>query len=104
MNKFSPPEITYFEKMINSSRTPRRKSIKSYRDRVAFKKRNEKEVQNLREELQYALIMTNRNSKMIVDIVEKVSRAEKQLKPKGEQRREVSFEEKLMRTKKSQSL
>jgi signal recognition particle GTPase len=104
MNKFSPPEITYFEKMIKNSRTLRCKSIKSYREGLAFKKRNEREAQNLREELQYALIMTNPNSKMIVDIVEKVSRAENQLKPKGGQRGQVSFEEKLMKTKKSQSL
>jgi signal recognition particle GTPase len=86
MNKFSPPEITYFEKMIKNSRNLRRKSIKSYREGLTFKKRNEREAQNLREELQYALIMTNPNSKMIVDIVEKVSRAENQLRPKEGQR------------------
>lgn len=38
MNKFSPPEITYFEKMIKTSRAPRR-SMQSYRQKVSLKKK-----------------------------------------------------------------
>jgi signal recognition particle GTPase len=105
MNKFCPPEITYFEKMIATTRSSNRKSIRSHRDHLALQKKRDIEVHHLREELQYALIMTNRNSNILVDMVEKVAKAEKKLKPRAKPiHAESSFEQKLMKTKKSQSL
>lgn len=104
MNKFCPPEITYFEKMIKSSRSGRKRSVRSYREGQSDRKSKENEVKRLREELQYALIMTNRDSKMLVDIVEKVSTAEKRLRPRNPKIGECStFEEKLVKTKRAQS-
>lgn len=83
MNKFCPPEITYFEKMIKSSRGGRKRSVRSHRESQSGRNSQGNEVERLREELQYALIMTNRDSKMLVDIVEKVSTAEKRLKQRN---------------------
>lgn len=104
MNKFCPPEITYFEKMINSSKSGRKRSVRSHREGQSGRKKRENEVERLREELQYALIMTNRDSKILVDIVEKVSKAEKRLKQRTPKIGEcASFEEKLVKTKRAQS-
>jgi hypothetical protein len=49
MNKFMPPEITYFEKMIAASSTARRRSAKTSRERTSSRRRDEQQVENLRE-------------------------------------------------------
>ena len=107
MNKFCPPEITYFEKMIKSSRNSRssrsgrrKRPVRSYREGRSGRI----EVEGLREELQYALIMTNKYCKMLGDIIEKVSIAEKRLKQRNLRFGKCSsFEEKLVKTKRDQS-
>ena len=60
-------------------------------------------MENLRQDLQYALIMTNRNSRVLVEMVDKVSKAEKRLSFGKQSQQELSFEQKLMQTKRSQS-
>lgn len=100
-----PPEITYFEKMIKSSRSARRRSLKTARDTMQTRKSSQQQVNYLREDLQYALVMTNRNSNALVDILSKVSKTEKQLFRKSKPTpSESTFEEKLMKTKRSQTL
>ena len=90
--------------MIKSSKSGRRRSVRSHREGQSDSKSKENEVARLREELQYALIMTSRGSKMLVDIAEKVSTAEKRLRQRNPRIGECStFEEKLVKTKRAQS-
>lgn len=48
MDKFSPPEITYFEKMIKPDKKLQRNSIKTYRERVSHKKKREIQLKTVR--------------------------------------------------------
>lgn len=98
MDKFMPPEITYFERMIKTSRSASRKSKQPRPSATA-------PLSHLREDLQYALVMGTRNSNALVGLIERVSKEEEQLIRKAKlPSKHNSFEEKLLRSKRSQSL
>lgn len=88
--------------MISTSRGSARSKAGTARGQ-SRRRMSQQHVDHLREDLQYALIMTNRNSKVLVDIVGKLSKAEKRLHSGRPSPPEASFEEKLMQTKRSQS-
>lgn len=48
MNRFMPPEITYFEKMINSSRNCKRKPSTSSRQQQTRRGKSQQQIQHLR--------------------------------------------------------
>jgi hypothetical protein len=75
MDKFAPPEIKYFERYIKQSHSPT-KRLKSCRIKSNQRKHLEEDLNHMNEEMQYALVMVDRESNVLVDLLEKASKME----------------------------
>lgn len=84
MDRFAPPEITYFERMIKPPRKTGASlnksnrvgqsltldsSVKVQRQRFSSRKQRQADLDNVREELKYALIMSDRKSDILVNLL-----------------------------------